>query len=233
MTKILASFDNVGFRYKRSEEILKNITLNIHPGDFYFLTGNSGAGKTSLLRLLYLSNLPSRGTLKIFETNVHKIPHKYLPLFRRNIGVVFQDFRLLRHLNSFDNVALPLRILGFSEKNIYQNVNELLDWVGLSKHLKTLPNELSGGQQQRLAIARAIINKPSLLIADEPTGNVDDEMAERLLNLFKELNHLGTTVIIATHNEHLIHHYPYSQLHLSFGSLLKIEASPIGRKYHE
>ena len=168
----------------------------------------SGAGKTSLLRLLYLAVRPTRGRLTLLGTDVTTAPRRALPPLRRRIGVVFQDFRLLPHLSAFDNVALPLRIAGRPEGQIRADVGELLRWVGLSRHLDARPAELSGGEQQRVAIARAVITRPALLLADEPTGNLDDGQAERLMQLFKEMNRIGTTVIVATHNETLVARHP-------------------------
>ena len=186
-------------------------------GAFRWLLGPSGAGKTSLLRLLYLAVRPTRGRLTLLGTDVTTAPRRALPPLRRRIGVVFQDFRLLPQLSAFDNVALPLRIAGRPEGQIRADVGELLRWVGLSRHLEAHPAELSGGEQQRIAIARAVITRPALLLADEPTGNLDDGQAERLMQLFKEMNRIGTTVIVATHNETLVGRHPAPALHISNG----------------
>src|SRR5690349_1878085 len=173
-------------------------------GGFYFLTGPSGAGKTSLLKLLYLAQRPTRGRIQLFGQDLSDAPRDVLPDYRRRIGVVFQDFRLIRHLSAFDNVALPLRIAGKSEEEVEGPVREMLAWVGLADRSSARPPTLSGGEQQRVAIARAVINRPELLVADEPTGNVDADMAARLLHLFTALNRLGTTVVVATHDVGLI-----------------------------
>jgi cell division transport system ATP-binding protein len=193
--------------------------MRLAPGGFYFLTGPSGAGKSSLLKLIYLAERPSRGHITLFGRDLATVARAELPAMRRRIGVVFQDFRLIPHLSAIENVALPLRVAGLRDERIYENVAELLRWVGLAEHLDAKPATLSGGEQQRIAIARAVVSRPSLLLADEPTGNVDEEMAARLLRLFEELNRQGTTILIATHSASLIARYPYSILHLEDGEL--------------
>ena len=200
----VAQFDSVGLRYGTGAEVLRDLDFGLTGGGFYFLTGPSGAGKTSLLRLMYLAQRPTRGRIRLFGEELTDAPRDTLPHFRRRIGVVFQDFRLLGHLSAFDNVALPLRISGASEEEIECPVREMLDWVGLADRSSARPATLSGGEQQRVAIARAVINRPELLVADEPTGNVDSDMARRLMHLFSSLNQLGTTVVIATHDAGLI-----------------------------
>ncbi len=221
-------FEAVGLRYQRSgvrmatsaePEVLHDIDFALQPGGFRWLLGPSGSGKTSLLRLLYLAVRPTRGRLILLDTDVTKAPRQALPALRQRIGVVFQDFRLLPHLSAFDNVALPLRIAGRSEGQIRADVGELLRWVGLSRHLEARPATLSGGEQQRVAIARAVIARPALLLADEPTGNLDDGQAERLMQLFKEMNRIGTTVIVATHNETLVARHPATALRIAGGRL--------------
>ncbi|MCW1383046.1 cell division ATP-binding protein FtsE [Novosphingobium sp. KCTC 2891] len=206
----IVQFDNVGLRYGTGKEVLTDISFTLYPGSFYFLTGASGAGKTSLLKLLYLSQRPSRGLIRMFGTDAITLPRERLPGFRRRIGVVFQDFRLVPHLSAFDNVALPLRVAGVSEREIARPVADMLDWVGLGDRRHARPATLSGGEQQRVAIARAVIARPDMLVADEPTGNVDPEMALKLLRLFESLNRLGTTVVVATHDLHLIRDVPES-----------------------
>jgi cell division transport system ATP-binding protein len=214
-------FENVNFHYENGQDVLKDVSFSLPPGSFYFLTGPSGAGKSSLLRLMYLGAQPSSGHITLFDRKVDELARRELPALRRRIGVVFQDFRLLPHLSALDNVALPLRIAGgVDESEIRTYVGELLRWVGLGAHLLTRPPNLSGGQQQRIAIARAVINRPRLLVADEPTGNVDDESGMRLLHLFLELNKLGTTVVIATHNRALMEKMGRPQLHLRDGRLV-------------
>jgi len=197
-------FDNVGLRYGTGAETLSDLSFSLRAGGFYFLTGPSGAGKTSLLKLLYLALRPSRGLIQLFGEDIVTMPRARLPGFRRRIGVVFQEFRLVPHLSAFDNVALPLRVAGVDERDVAAPVREMLEWVGLSDRASARPATLSGGEQQRVAIARAVIARPELLVADEPTGNVDPDMAKRLIHLFDSLNKLGTTVIVATHDLHLL-----------------------------
>ena len=206
----IVQFDNVGLRYGSDREVLSDVSFTLHPGSFYFLTGASGAGKTSLLKLLYLAQRPSRGMIRMFGTDAITLPRERLPGFRRRIGVVFQDFRLVPHLSAFDNVALPLRVQGVPERDILRPVTDMLEWVQLADRIHALPAQLSGGEQQRVAIARAVIHRPELLIADEPTGNVDPEMAVKLLRLFEALNRIGTTVVVATHDVHLLKRVPDS-----------------------
>ncbi len=212
-------FENIGFRYGLGPEILRDISFTLAPGSLHFLTGASGAGKSSLLKLIYLAMKPSRGLITLFGRDIATTPRRELPALRRRVGVVFQEFRLLRHLSAFDNVALPLRVAGTRENDIRKHVAELLSWVGLENHMKARPPTLSGGQQQRVAIARAVIARPKLLLADEPTGNVDDRMALRLMHLFEELNKLGTTIVIATHNESLVKRLGRPCLRLDEGQL--------------
>ena len=204
----IVTFDNVGLRYGTEPEVLRDVSFTLHPGLFYFLTGASGAGKTSLLKLLYLAQRPSRGAIRMFGKDTITLPRERLPAFRRRLGVVFQDFRLVEHLSAFDNVALPLRVAGVREAEIAKPVADMLEWVGLAQRMEAVPSTMSGGEQQRVAIARAVIGRPDLLIADEPTGNVDPDMAMKLLQLFERLNRLGTTVIVATHDIHLLRQVP-------------------------
>jgi cell division transport system ATP-binding protein len=206
----IVHFDNVGLRYGTDSEVLSDISFTLFPGSFYFLTGTSGAGKTSLLRLLYLAQRPSRGMIRMFGTDAITVPRERLPGLRRRLGVVFQDFRLIPHLSAFDNIALPLRIAGVPERELTKPVADMLEWVGLAERMQAKPATLSGGEQQRVAIARAVIGRPDILIADEPTGNVDPDMAVKLLRLFEALNRLGTTVVVATHDLHLLKKVPES-----------------------
>ncbi|VVT29832.1 cell division ATP-binding protein FtsE [Rhizobium sp. EC-SD404] len=212
-------FENVGLRYGMGPEILRDLTFDIPKRSFQFLTGPSGAGKTTLLRLLFMSLQPTRGLINVFNRDIATIPRDELPLLRRRIGIVFQDFRLLDHLTTFENVALPLRVRGKEESSYRRDVLELLNWVGLGDRINVLPSVLSGGEKQRVAIARAIIDQPQLLLADEPTGNVDPPMALRLLRLFMELNRLGTAVVIATHDLSLMEQVDARRMILSEGRL--------------
>ena len=201
-------FENVGLRYGMGGETLSDLSFVLRQGSFHFLTGASGAGKSSLLNLITLAQRPSRGIVQLFGKDVAEAARARLPAFRRRIGAVHQDFRLIPHLSTYDNVALPLRIAGTPESEIAGPVEELLDWVGLSARAAARPATLSGGEQQRVAIARAVITRPELIIADEPTGSVDPEMGARLLGLFEGLNRLGTTILIATHDMALIGRVP-------------------------
>ena len=212
-------FDGVGMRYGRAPEVLKDISFELAAGSFHFLTGASGAGKSSLLKLIYLAERPSRGTIELFGRDVDAVHAMDRPFLRRRIGVVFQEFRLLEHLSAFDNVALPLRIAGAKPESYRADVAELLAWVGLKERMHALPPTLSGGEKQRLAIARAVVNRPDILLADEPTGNVDDAHAIRILKLFVDLNRLGTTVLIASHDEDLVARSGQPVLHLDRGRL--------------
>ncbi|RJF93748.1 cell division ATP-binding protein FtsE [Sphingomonas cavernae] len=208
----IVQFENVGLRYGTGAETLSDVSFTLARGAFYVLTGPSGAGKTSLLKLLYLAQRPSRGLIRLFGDDVVTLPRDRLPVLRRRIGVVFQDFRLVPHLSAYDNVALPLRVMGHEERDIEAPVSEMLAWVGLSDRASARPATLSGGEQQRVAIARAVIGRPDVLVADEPTGNVDPDMAERLLLLFEGLNKLGTTIVVATHDIHLLSRIPNANL---------------------
>ena len=222
----MVRFEDVAMRYGTGPEILRDVTFSLDPGSFHFVTGPSGAGKSSLLKLLYLAHRPSEGRISLFGRDIAGLKRSEIALMRRRIGVVFQDFRLLPHLSALDNVALPLRVSGQPDDKVDQNVCELLTWVGLADHLHASPDTLSGGQQQRIAIARAVIGRPSLLIADEPTGNVDDRIAIRLLYLFEELNKLGTTVVIATHNESLVHRFSHAALRIDECTVKVITPQP-------
>ncbi len=218
-------FEEVSLRYGAGPEILDRLCFDLDPGSFHFVVGPSGAGKSSLLRLMYLAQRPTEGRISLFGRDVAGLTRAEMANLRRRIGVVFQDFRLLDHLSVVENVALPLRVAGQRGSQIIEHVTELLSWVGLAAHLHAYPPTLSGGQQQRVAIARAVIARPSLLLADEPTGNVDDRLAVRLLHLFEELNKLGTTVVIATHNEPLVARFNHPLLRLQAQSVA-IEATP-------
>ncbi|GGE59498.1 cell division ATP-binding protein FtsE [Niveispirillum cyanobacteriorum] len=215
----LVRFENVGLRYGNGPEVLRDLSFELAPGSFQFLTGPTGAGKSSLLKLLYLSERPSRGLITLFGEPLSKVPRDRLHELRRRIGVVFQDFRLLDHMSAYDNVALPLRIAGHGEKHIKEAVTELMEWVGLSDKMGALPATLSGGQKQLIAIARAVITSPSLIVADEPTGNIDRDMSMKIMRLFIELNKQGTTVIVATHDWPLIDKIKRPMLELFEGKL--------------
>jgi cell division transport system ATP-binding protein len=215
----LIRFDNVGLRYGMGPEVLRDLTFDVAPKSFQFLTGPSGAGKTTLIRLFFLALKPTRGLISVFGSEVSGLAKSELFSLRRRIGVVFQDFRLLDHLTTFENVGLPLRVLGRDEAAYRADVVELLRWVGLGDRMHALPPVLSGGEKQRAAIARALITRPEILLADEPTGNVDPPLARRLMRLFVELNRLGTSVVIATHDISLMNQFNARRLVLEEGRL--------------
>lgn len=220
----MVRFDNVGMRYGVAPEVLRDISFSLEAGSFHFITGASGAGKSSLLRLLYLAHRPSRGLITMFQHDLATANRVTLTALRRKIGIVFQDFRLLDHMTLRENVALPLKIDGLSSAEIESPVEELLDWIGLGKRMDVHASTLSGGEKQRLAIARAVVRRPSLILADEPTGNVDPDNSVQLIGLFRELNKLGTSVVVATHDESLFTQLNYPRLHLLDGSLRFIPA---------
>ena len=215
----MVRFENVGLRYGQGAEVLKDISFSVSKNSFQFLTGPSGAGKTSLLRLLFLSQRPTRGLITLFDQDATRLKPNEIAAIRRRIGIVFQDFRLLDHLTVYENVALPLRVAGRDETGYRSEVAELLGWVGLGERLDALPPILSGGEKQRIAIARALIVRPELLLADEPTGNVDAPLAKRLLRLFVELKKMGTAVVIATHDVALMDQFDAPRLVLNDGRL--------------
>jgi cell division transport system ATP-binding protein len=212
-------FENVGLRYGLGPEVLRDLSFRVDSHSFQFLTGPSGAGKTSLLRMLFLSLKPTRGLISMFDHDTATLTKDGRATLRRRIGIVFQDFRLLDHLTTYENVALPLRVIGKEEASYRAEVIELLQWVGLGERTDALPPVLSGGEKQRAAIARAVIARPQLLLADEPTGNVDPNLGQRLLRLFVELNKSGTSVVIATHDIALMDEYDARRLVLHEGRL--------------
>lgn len=224
----MVRFENVGLRYGMGPEVLRDVSFEIAADSFHFLTGPSGSGKTTLLRLLFLSLKPTRGLVNVFGRDVSTLGGNDLSEMRRRIGIVFQDFRLLDHLTTYENVALPLRVLGQEEARYRAEVIELLHWVGLGERVHVLPPVLSGGEKQRAAIARALIARPELLLADEPTGNVDPALARRLLRLFVELHRSGTSVVIATHDEALMDLVPARRLRIEEGHVT-VEESPSWR----
>ncbi|KQT85843.1 cell division ATP-binding protein FtsE [Aurantimonas sp. Leaf443] len=212
-------FENVGLRYDMGPEVLRDLSFELRKQSFQFLTGPSGAGKTSLLRMLFLALKPTRGLITILGKDAASLSRQDLPSIRRRIGVVFQDFRLLDHMTTYENVALPLRVRGKEEASYRQDVVDLIKWVGLGERMNALPVVLSGGEKQRAAIARALIDQPDVLLADEPTGNVDPPLARRLLRLFLELNRTGTAVVIATHDLTLMDQVDARRMILSDGRL--------------
>ena len=215
----MVRLEGVGLRYGGADAVLRDVSFSVAEGGFRWLLGPSGAGKSSLLRLLYLAQRPTSGRVFVLGAETSAAPRHALPALRRRIGVVFQDFRLMPHLSAFDNVALPLRLAGRPEGQVGVDVGEMMRWVGLQRRAGARPSELSGGEQQRVAIARAVVGRPSLVLADEPTGNLDDRQAERLMQLLQEMNRLGATVIVASHNDGLVQRYPGRSLRLDRGRL--------------
>ncbi len=216
---MIVSFDQVGLAYDGGPESLKDVNFTLREGEFRFLTGPSGAGKTSFLKLIYLAMKPTRGRMILFGEDVTNAAREMLPPLRRRIGVVFQEFRLLDHLTAFENVALPMKVAGVNQQHYREDVRELLNWVGLGSRMDALPQTLSGGEKQRVALARALVSKPDLILADEPTGNVDPQMGEKIMKLFVELNKLGAAVIVATHDLQLVDVLGKQTMHLEDGRL--------------
>ena len=216
---MIVEFKNAGLAYDDAPETLSGIDMELSEGEFRFLVGPSGAGKTSLLKMIYLAIKPTRGEFHLFGENAIDAPRDALPALRRRIGVVFQEFRLLDHLTAFENVALPMKVAGINQNQYREDVSELLNWVGLGHRIHAKPATLSGGEKQRVALARALVSKPDLILADEPTGNVDPAMSERIMKLFIELNKLGAAVIVATHDLHLVQSLGKPVLRISDGQL--------------
>jgi cell division transport system ATP-binding protein len=216
---MLLSFDHVSLTYPPTHKVLDDVSFSLDEGGFYFLTGPSGAGKSSLLRLIYQAERPNEGRINLFGEDLHGCDRDQQAALRRRMGIVFQDFRLIPHMTAYENAALPLRLTDASEAYIERHVRELLDWVGVGHRMDALPAELSGGEQQRVAIARAVVTRPRLLLADEPTGNVDDATAVKLFHLFDELNKIGTAVMLATHQNHLVESFRKPALRLRDGRL--------------
>lgn len=212
-------FDNVSKRYSGSGDVLKNINLQLEAGSMAFITGHSGAGKSTLLKLIALIERTTRGQLFIDGENLTKAHKRRIPFIRRNIGMIFQDHQLLFDRNVFDNVALPLIITGYQHQDIGRRVRAALDKVGLLKKERAMPVTLSGGEQQRVGIARAVVNKPKILLADEPTGNLDPELSWEIMQLFSQFNQVGVTTLIASHDIEMISRLPFSQLHLHDGRI--------------
>ena len=213
-------FDNVSKRYANGHDALKNINLQIQPAQMCFLTGHSGAGKSSLLRLLTLMERPSQGEVYVNDHCLNQLGAGAIPYLRRQMGVIFQDHRLLHDRNVFENVALPLIIAGYSELDIGKRVRAALDKVGLLKKEKLYPIALSGGEQQRVGIARAVVNKPSILLADEPTGNLDPSLSAEIMGLFEQFNQVGVTVLVASHDLALIAQMRHGVITLSEGRVV-------------
>lgn len=212
--RTIISFSEVGVRYGKNPEILSDVSFGVNDRAFFFLTGESGAGKTSLMRLINMSLFPSRGRVMLFGKNVRNLDRTQIADMRRKIGTVFQDYNLINTMSVFDNVALPLAARGEDRVKIKRLTDRILEWIGLAAYANSYPLNLSGGQQQRVAIARAVVSRPNILLADEPTGNLDDENERKLMDLFVKLNRAGTAIIFATHSQKLLDNYDYPQIHI-------------------
>lgn len=210
---------NISQIYSNNIEVLKNVTFTLKPGGFYFLTGASGAGKTTLLNILSLNMKPTNGKLFMFGQDALALNREVLPLLRRRIGCVYQNYRLMDHLTIAENIALPQKVMGMLQEDYREKVDELLSWIQLDHMRSHYPNILSGGEKQRVAIARAVVNNPAIIIADEPTGNLDPELSKKVMRLFEALNHQGATILIATHDTRLLAEFNYPVLSLKNGEI--------------
>lgn len=219
----MIEISNICKTYETGNKALKDINIQIADGEFVFIMGRSGSGKSTLLRLLLKEAEPTSGRIVVNDMNLQKMPRRYVPKYRRNLGVVFQDFRLLRDRNVFENVAFAQRVIGVSSRNIRESVPRMLQMVGLSAKYKSFPQQLSGGEQQRVAIARALINRPEVLLADEPTGNLDYENAVEIMKLLERINQLGTTVVVVTHSQELVDQMGKRVITLDRGRLVSDE----------
>lgn len=216
----MINFKNVSFAYGNGNMVLKDMNLNIDAGEFAFVVGSSGAGKSSMFRLILREALPSKGSVIVNGYDLKKLKKKEIPRFRRSIGVVFQDFRLIPTMNVFDNVAFSLRVTDASKRFIRNQVPYVLDLMGLVHKAKSYPNELSGGEQQRVALARALVNDPPLIIADEPTGNIDPELSYEIVELLREINKCGTTILMVTHEHDLVRYFGGRTITIENGSII-------------
>ncbi|MCL2629874.1 MAG: ATP-binding cassette domain-containing protein [Alphaproteobacteria bacterium] len=224
--RTVISFSEVGVRYGKNPEILSDVSFGVSDKSFFFLTGASGAGKTSLMRLINMTHAPSRGTIRLFGRNTRDLSREDISNLRRRIGFVFQDYCLINTMTVFDNVALPLAARGEDKAKIKRLTTRILEWIGLLQVANSYPLNLSGGQQQRVAIARAVVSRPDILLADEPTGNLDEENEKKLMDLFVKLNKAGTTIIFATHSQKLLSEYDYPQIHVSDRHLTLKKTAP-------
>lgn len=216
----MINFTNVSFSYGNGNMALKNINLNIDDGEFVFIVGSSGAGKSSLFKLILREQVPTEGTVAVNGYNLNVLKHRQIPQFRRSIGVVFQDFRLIPSMNVFDNIAFSLRVTDTPARYIRNQVPYILDLMGLVHKAKSYPAELSGGEQQRVALARALVNDPPLIIADEPTGNIDPELSYEIVELLKGINQCGTTIVMVTHEHDLVNYFGGRTITIENGSIV-------------
>lgn len=210
-------FDNVSKTYANGTEALKNVSLRIEDGEFVFIVGSSGAGKSTFLKIMMREQVPNKGTVIINGFNLNKLKKKQIPMFRRTLGIVFQDFRLIPNMTVYDNVAFAMRVIGAKEKEIRKRVPYILSLVGLSSKARQKPNQLSGGEQQRVALARALVNNAGLIIADEPTGNIDPEMSYEIVDLLNHINASGTTIVMVTHEHNLVRHFHHRVITIDQG----------------
>lgn len=220
----MIEFYNIGKQYQKPQWALSEITFKVNKGDFYFITGPSGSGKTTLLKIIFREVFPSQGQVIVDGRNIQRIPDHKIFKLRRTMGIVFQDFRLLFNKKVFDNVAIVLQVLGFPQKGIKKKVFNALRMVNLTDKIWDYPSRLSYGEQQRVGIARAVVNNPKIILADEPTGNLDTELAVEIMSLFKEINKQGTTVLICTHDRELIREFGNKILFLFKGKLIRKES---------
>jgi len=219
----LIELKKVTKRYSRGATALRDISLNVRQGEFVYLVGPSGAGKSTLMRLLYREETATRGSIKVGQFNLNKMKKRQIPILRRSIGVVFQDYKLLNHKTVYENVAFAMEVIGERPRIIKKRVKEVLALVGLKHKERSFPKQLSGGEQQRVAIARALVNDPRVLIADEPTGNLDPEISEEIMKLLEKINEQGTTIIMATHNSSIVNHHKHRVLALEDGQIVRDE----------
>lgn len=213
----MIEFDNVSKTYDNGTEALKNVSLRIEDGEFVFIVGASGAGKSTFLKIMMREQVPNKGTVIINGFNLNKLKKKQIPMFRRTLGIVFQDFRLIPTMTVYDNVAFAMRVIGAKEKEIRKRVPYILSLVGLSSKARQKPNQLSGGEQQRVALARALVNNAGLIIADEPTGNIDPEMSYEIVDLLNHINASGTTIVMVTHEHNLVRHFHHRVITIDQG----------------
>lgn len=217
-------FTNVSKTYKNGTMALKNVDLEIQDGEFVFIVGSSGAGKSTLIKMLLREEKPTTGEIEVNGFRLSKMKRRQVPKFRRSLGVVFQDFRLIPNMNVYNNVAFALRVTDVSPRDIRRRVPYILGLVGLASKAKSMPDQLSGGEQQRVALARALVNNPRLIIADEPTGNIDPELSYEIVDLLNEINNVGTTVIMVTHEHDLVAQFNRRVLTIEHGHIIADDA---------
>ena len=216
----MIEFINVSKVYKNGNEALKDVNLKIEKGEFVFVVGPSGAGKSTFIKMLLHEEVPTKGTVYVNGSNMNRIKRRQIPQFRRSLGVVFQDFRLIPKMTVYDNVAFALRVTNVASRSIRQRVPYILNLVGLASKARSYPEQLSGGEQQRVALARALVNNPSLLIADEPTGNIDPELSLEIVELLNEINKCGTTVVMVTHAHDLVSKFNRRVITINHGNIV-------------